>query len=101
MQNVGIFSEASYQVRWQIDGQNQPPVNNVRTLEESERDTLILTWATPTLGAHVVTAWTFLSTDSNRSNDTLRRTIMVPYLQEGFNALAIPTAFHAPNCTPI
>ena len=93
VQNVGIFSEASYHVRWQIDGQNQPAVNNVRTLEESERDTLILSWATPTLGAHVITAWTVLSTDSNRSNDTLRRTIMIPYLQEGFNALTIPAGW--------
>lgn len=77
VQNYGTFPEPTYQIRWQIDGQPQPAVNNTRALSRGGRDTLLLSWLTPTPGTHLMTAWTSLTSDSNRSNDSLRLTVAV------------------------
>ena len=37
VQNVGTFSEPSYQVQWRVDGQSQTPVNSARTLARNSR----------------------------------------------------------------
>ena len=77
VQNYGSFAEPAYQVKWQIDGTTQTNVNNSRTLPRNDRDTLTLSWLTPTPGTHVITAWTSLLSDSNHSNDSLRLTVAV------------------------
>ncbi|MEK9139348.1 MAG: choice-of-anchor J domain-containing protein, partial [Bacteroidota bacterium] len=94
IQNFGTFAEPSYQIRWQIDGQTQTAVNNARSLSRSGRDTLTLPWQTPIAGTHVITAWTSLNADSNRSNDTIRLTIAVldtsVFFAEMFNGTSFP-----------
>jgi hypothetical protein len=96
VQNYGTFSEPTYQVRWQIDGQSQTAVNNTRTLARNGRDTLTLSWPTPTPGTHVLTAWTSLTSDSNRSNDSLRLTASILdssiIFAEMFNGAVFPPA---------
>ncbi len=77
IQNFGTFSEPSYQIQWEVDTEIQNPVNNARTLPRDQRDTLLLSWLTPTPGTHTVTAWTAAVGDSNRSNDSARVTIAV------------------------
>jgi hypothetical protein len=94
VQNYGTFSEPSYQVRWNIDGQNQLAVNSSRPLTRNGRDTLTLSWLTPTPGTHTITARTFLSTDSNRTNDSVRLTLAVLdstiIFAEMFNSTTFP-----------
>jgi hypothetical protein len=96
VRNYGTFSEPTYQVRWQIDGQSQTAVNNARTLARNDRDTLTLSWPTPTPGTHVITAWISLTSDSNRSNDSLRLTVSVLdssiIFVEMFNSAVFPPA---------
>jgi hypothetical protein len=96
VQNYGTFFEPSYQVRWQIDGQSQTGVNNTHTLTRNGRDTLTLSWSTPTPGTHVITAWTSLTSDSNRSNDSLHLTVVVldssVTFAEMFNGTVFPPA---------
>jgi photosystem II stability/assembly factor-like uncharacterized protein len=93
--NFGTFEESSYQVGWSINGVPQTPVSNTRPLPPAGRDTLMLTWATPTPGVHAARAWSILATDTNPSNDSSNTyifEILAPnvLLSEGFNVGAIP-----------
>ena len=96
VQNFGTFPEATYQVGWQIDGQNQITVNNSHALVRNGRDTIALSWTIPTPGTHVLTAWTSLDADSNRSNDSVRLTVVVldttVVFAEMFNSITFPPA---------
>ncbi len=93
-QNFGTFSEPSYQVQWEVDGQGQPAVNNAQLLPRNGRDTLTLSWLAPSPGTHVITARTFLSTDPNSANDSTRLAVAVldssVTFSEMFNSGAFP-----------
>ncbi|HCV43606.1 MAG TPA: hypothetical protein DGH68_08990 [Bacteroidetes bacterium] len=100
-QNHGTFSEANYQVRWQVDGQNQTAANNSRILPRNGRDTISLSWLTPTAGTHVLTAWTSLGTDSNRSNDSATITVVVLDTSIVFAEMFNGTSFPPPGWTVV
>ncbi|MDL1891393.1 T9SS type A sorting domain-containing protein [Sphingobacteriales bacterium CHB3] len=103
IRNYGQFVENSYQVGWTIDGAAQTAVTNTRPLEIGGRDTLNLTWATPTPGQHVLRAFTILATDTIRTNDTATFNFSVAppdvVFEEGFNnpIPPYPTGWHVKN----
>jgi|GEM_PF-2302296 len=94
IRNYGTFTENSYSVSWRIDLQQQTPVAGRPIAARIGRDTLTLTWSTPVAGVHSLTAWTVLSTDSTRTNDTTRLTFQVldtaTVFYESFNGSAFP-----------
>jgi hypothetical protein len=104
VRNYGTFIEPTYQVGWTIDGVAQTVVNQPRPLQVGATDTVMLTWASPTAGAHIARAFTILASDANHSNDT-----SAPYnfnvlpegivFQEGFNGTIppYPTGWHVKN----
>ncbi|MEO8167382.1 MAG: choice-of-anchor J domain-containing protein [bacterium] len=96
MRNFGTFTENSYTIAWRIDQQQQTPVNGRPINARTGQDTITLSWQTPTAGAHTITAWSVLSSDSNRTNDTTRLTIQVldtsTVFYESFNGTTFPPA---------
>jgi subtilisin-like proprotein convertase family protein len=70
VQNYGSFPETTYQVRLTINGNTTQTVSNSRILAPGGRDTFALAWTSETPGNHVGRAFTLLTTDANRSNDT-------------------------------
>lgn len=94
--NVGTFVETAYSLGWRISNQSQPAVAGRPIAARTGRDTLTLTWQTPVPGVHTITAWTILSTDSNRTNDTSRITIQVldtaTVFYQSFNGETFPPA---------
>ncbi len=89
VRNFGAFVEPTYQVGWTIDGAAQTTVSQPRALQIGATDTVLLTWATPTVGAHVLRAFTILASDLNRANDTATYNFNVApsdiVFQQGFN----------------
>jgi hypothetical protein len=94
VQNFGTFEEDFYQVGWKVDNSPQMPVINAFTLPVGGADTLFLPWSGPAPGTHIITAWTLLPEDSNRTNDTTRITIQIPdssvIFSETFNGPSFP-----------
>ncbi len=94
IRNYGTFAENSYTVAWRINQQQQTPVNGDPLAARTGRDTVTLTWQTPVAGAHTITAWSVLASDSNRTNDTVRLTIQVldtsTVFYESFNGNIFP-----------
>jgi photosystem II stability/assembly factor-like uncharacterized protein len=78
VRNYGTLPETTYQVRWTLDGAVQATINNPRILGTNRVDTVILQWNNATPGSHLLKAWTLLSADLNRVNDTTSRTIIGP-----------------------
>ena len=82
--NFGNYVEPTYLVGWTIDGALQTPVNQPRALQLGATDTVGLTWATPTVGSHLLRAFTILASDSNHVNDSASFSFTVtPTLQQG------------------
>ncbi|MBX2989537.1 MAG: choice-of-anchor J domain-containing protein [Bacteroidetes bacterium] len=96
VQNRGTFTEPSYAVGWRVNDTQQSPATGGVLEPRFGRDTVTFVWNDPTPGIHTLTAWTILSVDSNRSNDTARMTFQVlepgTIFYESFNAGAFPPA---------
>jgi hypothetical protein len=94
VRNFGTFAENAYSVAWRIDGQQQSSVAGRPLAARIGLDTLALTWQSPTAGLHTVTAWTVLSTDSTRTNDTTALLMHVldtaTVFYESFNGPSFP-----------
>ena len=94
MRNFGTLTENSYSVAWRIDQLQQTSVSGRPIAARTGRDTVTLTWQAPTAGSHTITAWSVLSSDSNRTNDTSRLAIQVldtsTVFYESFNGNTFP-----------
>lgn len=94
VQNHGTFDEPTFDVFWMVDGVLQSPAGNISPLLRGARDTIMLPEEEFALGTYEVTSWTFLPSDSTRSNDTTHLTISVldssVVFFESFNGSVFP-----------
>lgn len=89
--NFGQVSQSTYNVQWTIGGVLQTPVAATRSITPGGKDTIRLVWSTPVAGMHTLVAFTDLTTDEDRMNDTARTIInYVPgaILSESFEGSA-------------
>ncbi|MDL1891391.1 T9SS type A sorting domain-containing protein, partial [Sphingobacteriales bacterium CHB3] len=69
VKNFGTFNESSYELRWQVNGVNQPAINRGPIAADAV-DTVTFQWNQAVNGSHTLKAWTVLANDSNPANDT-------------------------------
>jgi len=91
VQNHGT-SPATFAVTLLISPDGYSSVETVTSLPGNEKATVLFDSWTPTLGTHNLTAFTALSGDADRSNDTLRSAVLVNQAQQVNNISALPKA---------
>jgi hypothetical protein len=91
VQNHGP-TPATFAVTLLISPDGYSSVKTVTSLPGNEKSTVLFDSWTPAIGTHNLTAFTTLSGDVDRSNDTLRSAVLVNGAQQVSNISALPKA---------